>query len=68
MKNYVLGFINLVLLAIARDSLKASVSEYLAQDKVILLAILFRKVFPLECINVKFLNVVSTLSSISKFI
>lgn len=39
---------------VAGDALKALVSEYLAQDKVLLLAILFRKVFPFQFINVKF--------------
>lgn len=44
-KNDLLGLVNLILLAIARESLEVFSSEYVDQDKVLLLVVLFRRLF-----------------------
>lgn len=56
MKNDLLGFVNLILLAITRDSLEAFCLVYVNQDKVLLLIILFRRLFFLWMYKCKILN------------
>ena len=48
MKSHSLGFVNLMLVAIARDSLKVFFSENVVQDKGLLLVIALRGFFPLN--------------------